>query len=63
MHGPIYLNFNNTLPEDGNVITIDDGTGKAPVTFEFDDNLSVFSGAPYALGDSSNLLSDLTYRG
>ena len=44
MPGP-KLDFNGAIPADGELLTIDDGTGKAPVTFEFDSDSSVLGGA------------------
>ena len=43
------FDFNNTLPQDGETITLYDGTTNSAITFEFDDNQSVFGGgAPIA---------------
>ena len=58
------LDFNGAIPADGELLTIDDGTGKVPVTFEFDSDLSVVGGAaPTVVNTYGNLLDDLTVSG
>ena len=54
----------NGVPADGDLLTIDDGTGKAPVTFEFDSDSSVLGGAaPTVVNTYGNKLNDLTVSG
>ena len=59
------LDFNDSLPADGTLLTIDDGTDRnRSVTFEFDANEAVVGGlTPLATGSTSNLLDDLTAEG
>ena len=53
------------LPADGDVLTIDDGTGRnKPTIFEFDDNDVVIGGpTPLALASELNQLDDLVVSG
>ena len=58
------FDFNNTLPQDGETITLYDGTTNSALTFEFDDNQSVFGGGvPSAYASQANVLDDLTIEG
>ena len=58
------LDFNDILPVDGSTITIFDGTSNQPVTFEFDDNDSVFGGGvPVVVPSTYNQLNDLLVEG
>jgi hypothetical protein len=62
------LDFNGTVPADGQLLTIDDGTRKAPITFEFDDNQSLTGGGTANLvATQGNQLDDFnisgTYKG
>jgi len=50
----------SSLPGDGSLLTIDDGTGRGAFTFEFDDDLVVEGGdKPDAIADYGNYLNDL----
>jgi hypothetical protein len=55
------LDLNGTIPADGATLTIDDGTGKKPLTFEFDNDNNVVPSAtpPYVVGDYNNKKDDL----
>ncbi|MFL2913992.1 MAG: Ig-like domain-containing protein [Opitutales bacterium] len=58
------LDFNGTVPADGQLLTIDDGTGKAPVTFEFDNDQSLTGGGTANLvATQGNQLDDLSIGG
>ena len=58
------LDFNGTVPADGQLLTIDDGTGKGPVTFEFDNNQSLTgAGSINLIGTQGNQLDDLSVTG
>ncbi len=58
------LDFNGTVPADGQLLTIDDGTGKAPVTFEFDNDQTLTGGGTANLvATQGNQLDDLSISG
>ena len=58
------LDFNGSVPMDGQTLTIDDATGKNAVTFEFDDNNSLsVDGNHSVTGAFGNKLNDLTISG
>ena len=58
------LDFNGTVPADGQLLTIDDGTGKAPVTFEFDNDQTLTGGGTANLvATQGNQLDDLSIGG
>ena len=58
------LDFNGSVPMDGQTLTIDDATGKNAVTFEFDDNNSLSEDGNYSVtGAFGNKLNDLTISG
>ena len=58
------FDFNNSLPQDGETITLYDGTTNSALTFEFDDNQSVFGGGvPSAYASQANVPDDLTIEG
>ena len=59
------LDFNGSLPDDGDTLVIDDGTDRnQSVTFEFDDDQSVLGGlTPLVTGSSWNHLDDLVVSG
>jgi len=58
------LDFNATPPLDGQLLTIDDGTGKPTVTFEFDSNQSLSGTGSYSVTEGIfNQLNDLSVTG
>ena len=58
------LDFNGTPPVDGQLLTIDDGTGKAAVTFEFDNDRQLSGGGTVSFsGTQGNQMDDMTVTG